>query len=127
MPAGFDKRADSGFKNRGEDSSCLGLPVIGASIQPCRIAAPGLHGLGEVVAYISRDAVALQTNWAGVAKLAQRLQEGQPIKRAATQGLDVVLPAGLLVKFIGATDRDRPEPRHRLSQERLVIAIFAHA
>ncbi len=51
-----------------------------ASIYARRIAAPGLHGLGEGVAHVSRDAVALQTNWAGVAKLAERFQEGQHIK-----------------------------------------------
>ena len=69
----------------------------------------------------------MQADRAGVAELAQRFQEGQHIERAAAQRLDVVRPAGLVVELVGAIDRDRPEPGHRLGQQRLVVAIFAHA
>src|ERR1035437_456437 len=74
------------------------------SIHPGAIAAPGLHGFGEVIAHVARDAVALQTNRAGVAKLVKRFQEGQHIERATAQRLDVVRPAGFVVELVGATD-----------------------
>ena len=44
------------------------------------IAAPGLHRLRQRIAHVSRDAEALQANRAGVAELAQRLEEGRHIE-----------------------------------------------
>src|ERR1039458_2551950 len=90
----------------------MGAGRTGTLFHPGPITAPGFHGLGQGVALVSLDAIALQSDRALVAEPAQRLQEGQHIKRPAAKWLDVMIPSGLVVKLVRAIDRDRPEPRH---------------
>lgn len=46
--------------------------------------------------------------------------------RQTRKRLNVVIPAGLVIEFIGPVDRDGPQARQSLFQQRFVIALFVH-